>query len=444
MARGSSKRAPQRDHGMVRAVSVVPSRHGRPEAQLLLCCARTRVPPDIAERIAALLEQDLEWRYVVEAAAAHRVLPLLHNSLTATGSSGIPDDVRTELNARVLANAERDMLLVGELIRLLVAFEAAGVRAIPFKGPAVAASVYRNLALRRFFDLDVLIHPQDLREARSVLRTSGYRQIGHHAPGWEAHFMERGGRWVVDLHERIAPRYFPTVATFDELRARCETVVIHGRPVLTLGTVDLLLVLSVQLAKDCRCWKQRLVQICDTAELIRGSLHLEWDDVLRRARAIGGCRFLLLNVLLANDLLDAELPESVCGLARADPVVATLAVEVCQRLFPWPVGTGRPLPIGAGMPPKLDSWFHLRGRERLRDRITYVYQLLLDRVSLLVTPTARDRAFVRLPGRLDAVYYVVRPFRVLWQATRTGRLKSSSIHPDGERPCESARTSAQS
>jgi hypothetical protein len=427
-SRASYKRNHNAIRGFVRQAfaPIGPALHGSPEAQLLLCCARTRILPDTAEHIAALLEQDLDWQYLVEVASAHRILPLLHNTLTATPLKIIPGDVLADLKQRVLAKAERDMLLVAELARVLAAFNAEGVRAIPFKGPVLAAAVYRNFALRRFYDLDILIHPQDSFKARCALRDLGYQQEGHHAPGWEDHFVEQGGRWEVDLHERVASRYFPTVATFDELSAGCQTVLIQGVPIPTLSAEDLLLVLSIQLAKDCRQWKQRLVQICDTAELIQRFPDLQWEVVLRRARAIGGWRILLLNVLLANNLVEAEVPTAVRRLANADPVVPLLASDVGHRLFPAPTFGGRPLPIGTGMPQRVDSWFHLRARERFRDKLSYVYQFLQDRVSLLVTPTRRDHAFLQLPGRLRPLYYVVRPFRVLLQWVRTGHLKSQS------------------
>jgi hypothetical protein len=186
------------------------------------------------------------------------------------------------------------------------------------------------------------------------------------------------------------------------------------------------------------------VQVCDTAELIRSCPDLDWDAVLRRARASGALRMLLLSVLLASELLDADVPEPVRRLSRTDPVVPELAADVGRRLFPPPADAGRVLPIGVGMPPKVDSWFYLRARERLRDRIGYLVRLLWTRLSLLVTPTDSDRTWIRLPQGLGLLYYVVRPARVLLQGIRTGHLKSPPVTPDGAPPCESVRASARS
>jgi hypothetical protein len=395
----------------------------RPEAELLLCCARTRVEARIAERIGALLERELDWQFLIQTAVAHRVTPLLFTTLSTTCPEAVPELMLRELRDRFLTNAQRDLLLVQELPRVLAACEARGIRAIPFKGPLLAASVYGSLALRRFYDLDILVQSRDVRQASDALRSLMYQQEGHRAPGWEYHFVEEGGRWLVDLHERVASRYFPTPATFDELWTRRRPVVIDGNPVLTFGPEDLLLVLSVQLAKDCRSWKQRLMQICDAAELIRTWPDLDWEFMLQRARVIGGLRILLLELRLANELLDAALPERVHRLVYDDRVVRTLAAEVRARLFPPPAVGGGTLPIGTGIS-REDSWFHLRIRERVPDKLRYLYQLAQSRVSAIVTPTYRDRSFLALPEPLGFLYYLIRPARILLQWARTGHLKS--------------------
>jgi hypothetical protein len=57
----------------------------------------------------------------------------------------VPAAVLADLKGRCRANAERDLLLVEELPRLVAGFESRGIRAIPFKGPLIAASLYGNL-----------------------------------------------------------------------------------------------------------------------------------------------------------------------------------------------------------------------------------------------------------------------------------------------------------
>jgi hypothetical protein len=393
-----------------------------PEAELILCCARTQLTTQTTERIRTLLERDLDWPTLIGAALVQRVAPLLHRWLSTIRPEAVPAAVLDDLKGRFLANAERDVLLVEELPRLVATFESRGIRAIPFKGPLIAASLYGNLALRRFYDLDILVHPQDVPGAKNALLSLGYRQEGFAGAG-EWHFMEEQGRWPVDLHERVAPRYFPLPAPFDELWARLEPVLLQGRPILTLAPEHLFLVLSLQLAKDCRQCKQRLAQICDAAELVRAYPELDWEFVLQRARALGMLRILLLELHLVSDLLDAPLPERVLRAARADRRVRSLAVQVSARLFAHP---GAPAQAARAEPGthRVDTRFYLSSRERLRDKVGYVFQRTQICLRPLITPTERDRRFVALPRELTFLYYLVRPVRVLVQWARTGQLRS--------------------
>jgi hypothetical protein len=393
-----------------------------PEAELILCCARTQPNAQTTERIRVLLERELDWPTLVGTALVQRVAPLLYTWLSTIRPEAVPTGVLADLEARFLANAERDLLLVAELPRVMTAFESRGVRAIPFKGPLIAAALYQNLALRRFYDLDILVHPYDVLGAKDALRSLGYRQEGF-AGAWEWHFMEERGRWPVDLHERVTPRYFPSPASFDELWEKLEPVSLQDIPILTLAPAHLLLVLSLQLAKDCRQCKQRLAQICDAAELVRTYPDLDWEFILQRARAIGILRIVLLELQLVNHLLDAPLPEGVLQAVRADRRVRSLADRVNARLFPRP---GAPVQAVRAEPGihRVDSGFYLSSRERLRDKAGYVFERAGVRLLPLITPTDRDRRFVALPRALAFLYYLVRPVRVLVQWARTGQLRS--------------------
>jgi len=393
-----------------------------PEAELILCCARTQPRPQTTERIRALLERDLDWPALIGTALVQRVAPLLYCWLSTIRPEAVPMAVLDDLRGRFLANAERDLLLVEELPRVVAAFNACGVRAIPFKGPLIAAALYQNLALRRFYDLDILVHPHDVRGAKDALLSLGYRQEGF-AGDWEWHFMEEQGRWPVDLHERVTPRYFPSPAPFEELWAKLEPVSLQDRPILTLAPEHLLLVLSLQLAKDCRQCKQRLAQICDAAELVRTYPDLDWEFVLQRAQAIGILRIVLLELQLANDLLDAPLPEGVLQAVRVDRRVRSLAVWVNARLFPRPGATVQALRAEPGTH-RVDSRLYLSSRERLRDKLGYVLERARIRLLPLITPSDRDRRFFALPRALAFLYYLVRPVRVLVQWARTGQLRS--------------------
>src|SRR5215210_4865854 len=146
----------------------------RSEDELLLCCARTSRSPEIAARIRALVQEGIDWEYLILTAHLHGVAPLLYWHLHVARSDAVPESVLNHLRDHFHANSLRNLSLTGELLRILRAFRAHGVDAVPYKGPALAASAYSNLALREFIDLDIMVRRQDVQKAKESLAFLGY------------------------------------------------------------------------------------------------------------------------------------------------------------------------------------------------------------------------------------------------------------------------------
>src|SRR2546421_12805708 len=87
----------------------------RAEIALLLCCARTHINEQAAERIRHLLHQSIDWTYLIQTASKHQVVPLLYRSLSNTCSDDVPKPILAQLRTHFHANALRNLLLTAEL-----------------------------------------------------------------------------------------------------------------------------------------------------------------------------------------------------------------------------------------------------------------------------------------------------------------------------------------
>lgn len=139
----------------------------------------------------------------------------------------------------------------------------------------------------------------------------------------------------------------------------------------------------------------RLIWICDVAQLLDSLPGLDWKKVTQEAKRLGLRRTLALGVLLAQRVAGAEVPQVVLRRFESDTIACNLAQYIQGKLFDTPGST----PTG---------------------RMPYHIQLLgfHDRVRLLLSldflrPNERDRAAIHLPQWLHALYYLVRPIRIL-------------------------------
>src|SRR5215204_537674 len=267
------------------------------EVELLLLCARTRMDSETAGRVATLLKEDIDWNYVLEIAGRHGVMPLLYWNLNAICPEAVPKPILDQLREYFQKNAQINMLMAGELLKLLNLFKANGISAVPYKGPALAATIYGNLALRpRFLDLDILVREQDVLKAKDLLLSQGYRpgyeltprqemvllQASHEYP-----FVNDDNKVAVELHWKITSRHFSFSLDHERLWKRVEPRRLAGEEVLTFSPEDLLLILCVHGAKHC--WRV-LEWICGVAELIRTNESLKWTQVIDQAKGTGSER----------------------------------------------------------------------------------------------------------------------------------------------------------
>lgn len=391
----------------------------RPEREILLLCARTRMEDGVRNRLRHLLGQPLAWPVVLEDAVAHGVVPLLYHHLSAVEEDGddpIPTAVAAWFRRVSIAGAARRLLLLNELKGVLADLEAAGAPGVVWKGPALAYSAYPEPELRPFADLDILVRRRDISRAHEALASRGYTprpglalsdgdsfaRSNHTVP------MIHGPTGVcVDLHWGGGARYFSSAMDTDSLCEQAGPLVVDDTVVPALLLEPLLLALSVHGAKHGPFPWPRLRWITDVEAVLRSYPKDGWPALLDRARATGCQRMVLLGIGLAQELLEAPIPTCAADAIRDDPAVTSLVFAIRDRLL-----SESPAPFTFGDRVRFD----LAVRERARDRVHYRFQRLL-------TTSPRDAAALRLPTplrflqvplrllRLTATY-ILRPTRI--------------------------------
>lgn len=356
-----------------------------PELDLLLRCLR---PGQIS------VSPPLDWPAFLRLAENHGVRPLVHQALAETAPP--------ELTRFFRANAIKSLYLTAELLRILRHLDAQGIRAVPLKGPALAQSLYGDLALREFSDLDLLVQETDLRKARVLLEAQGYHLDFPLDPRDEAAYVRNGQHYhllhpakgiVIELHWRFAPRWFAFPLSPSQVWPRLQPMHLAGREVPSFCPEHLFLFLAAHGAKHRWC---ALKWLCDLAQLIHQHPRLDWEWLVDQARRSHAMRVLLLGIHLAAEL-GAAVPPELKERAQRDAKVQALAAGVWRNVRN---------PLG---PEDLGGFFwDLRAQERWRDR-------LLRCLLVLTIPTVTDQAFLPLPRSLSFLHTLTRPVRILWQ-----------------------------
>ena len=377
------------------------------ELTLLLLCARTRTDGLAQERIETLLRRDVDWDVLIAMAFEHRVLPLLYHTIRRTGAA-IPDPAMQRLRSAVQANVKRTLFLAGELTRVMDDFRDRAIPSIPYKGPVLASSVYGDVSLRQFGDLDIIVPVTEITRARTLLISRGYRPEkdirDEDLPALiesdkDLVFFRDDRQITLEMHWGVTSDRDPIRIRPDSLWRDLETCSFGGRIVQVLAREDLLLILSIHGAKHC--WA-RLSWLCDIAELARPDQGLSWARVLQTANRLRGTRIVLLAVALAAELLGTELPTEVQCAIGADSGLKPLLEQVKGWLL-----RDEPAQLDLG---EKERYF-MALRERSADKFRVAARQAKRRLAL----TSRDREMLPVPGFLTWSLYMFRPVRLAGQ-----------------------------
>lgn len=363
--------------------------------QLIVAACRRALGSAPADDIAALVSSVTDWPALVRGVDAHAVAPIVYAPLAQTGR--VPAEALAQLRAAVDENALRSIVLARTLREIVALLDDEQIAVIPIKGPLLARAAYGDLASRRFADLDLVVHRRDLDRARAVLAQRGYQPaiaLPHDAEaallGADYHIAlvapEHGT--AVELHWALIR---PGLAglrdeTWAWTHARDTTAL--GTPMRTLTTDATFVYLCVHGSKHL--WSQ-LGWLCDVAALARTEERtLSWPAVRQLATAIGATRMVALGCALASELLGAKQCDAFGAM---DANVRHLVSDVRARLFDDAPSMSLPA-------------FQLRVRTRLGDRVAYL-------AGIAAAPHAADVQFAALPRRARALYYVLRPARLV-------------------------------
>lgn len=373
----------------------------RDDCELLRAIAR--VPSAAADgQIREFAGRVRDWDSLLRIAGEHHVLPLLYSRLSQSGTT-VKTEVEERLRSAFQRNAFHCVANAAELITVLKAFDRIEIPAMPFKGVVLAAAIYGDLTARHAGDLDILIDLQDRARATAVLLGLGYELRTHLLPdgapadpsNYEYHFERPGDGMVTELRWRfdLARSKFRHDLGMDWVWPHRRTAMLAGAGVPDVESEILLLMLCMHGSKHR--WS-KMLWICDVARLLASHPGMDWRKVNQEAKRTGLWRSLALGVLLANRIADAEVPAEVLRRFKSSRAICRLAGHIEEHLFEEPGATPKSVvPYG----------IQLLG---FRDRVGLVFSLDLLR------PNERDRAVLELPRRLRGLYYLIRPFRILW------------------------------
>lgn len=354
------------------------------------------------ERIQDIVTRGLDWDSVVNMSLRHGTVPQLH-TLICDLDIHPPESVKKSLRERYEHRALENINHVDQLATIVQEFSKRGIRAIPYKGPMVTQVAYDELGQRWFSDLDILVAPEDILDAREVLQEIGYRQLNlvGVSPttlvngsvfrwGGEFHFESDDGI-PVELRYRFVGKNKESQGIFHHLWDNRTYRQIAGQEFPALSIEDRLVVL---LAHGTKHGWNRLSWIYDIALLLQQDV--DWENLLKQSKKYGWQSAILLGLAVTAELAEVELPSEM-RQAIMDNTRAQIGSSVIQQLYQ-----------------DLERYAEMNINTIMA--VLYLNNSLdasaRELIDIIFSPWEKDYQWISLPPSLYPLYYIIRPCRL--------------------------------
>lgn len=402
------------------------------EVTVLLACVRFYLGTITKSEVTCLLTSDINWTTLLQTAIHNGVMPVLYQSLKAMEEDLVPPAVMVQLQTCNRMNGLHNLSQTKELLKILAEFEKAGIDAIAFKGPTLAASVYANVTLRQFNDLDILVRQKDFWQAKAVLVAQGYQSslpevneiemfnrcvqisLSQSTPEvtmlnqlFQPSLLHSNPERSIDLHWGIPPRRIWKSDRFKRLWENLYLIDLMGQPIKTFSLETTLVIQCINVAKEPG--KRSFKQICDVGQIIRAYPDLNWQLALELSSELRSQRLFLIGLTVTRKLLYVPLPQFM--------------LEMLIRNQPSDESVFENDPLGESLclrapSSKLQAWwweytYQLKTLDQSWDGLFVTAHYLQSFLIIALSPSERDRELLPLPSGLFFLYYIIHPIRLL-------------------------------
>lgn len=284
------------------------------EFRLVAACCRPRALADFDAVVCAAAARPFDADLLLATARAHRVEGFVEDGLRRAGIA-LPTVACDLLTARA-ARARQQMLRnAAEEVRVARQFRAAGIEPLFVKGATLAMIAHGSLALKTSWDIDLLVAPDAVADARRLLGEAGYRldlpgiddprliEV-YFARNKETLWINEERNTALELHSALvdAPPMLRGVGTASPAQS---VAVAKGQTLTTLGPVELFAYLCVH--GTSHRWG-RLKWLTDVAALVARDGAAEYHEAATR---LGAGRSAAVALRLCDSILALPLDSAV-------------------------------------------------------------------------------------------------------------------------------------
>ncbi len=245
----------------------------------------------------------------------------------------------TELKNRSFSIAKRNLLLLAGQHEICSAFDQKGIALVFLKGIVLAEQLYEDISLRSTIDIDILVRPEDIKRAESILSGLGYDKI---IPGkdltdqqWDYYIRHRKDSSYNHRQKRITVEMHWGLISIKSLMRDMPAFLWKKTGFVSFKSGDLP-ALDQKNTFIYLCLHGifhqyfRLFWLYDINAMLHQWKELDFEEILEKSKDLGIDRCIVSSCVLANQIFDGPVPPVIQDQYQNDRVNRKI-VRDCRK-----------------------------------------------------------------------------------------------------------------
>ncbi len=352
-----------------------------PEDKLILSAVKVHPTTQELDQINNLIPQVKRWDYLAATSIKRGIAPLLYKKLPLLGNSGlIPEQVKSNLEQAYYKTFSRSMLMYEHFRKVAEAFNAVNIPVIALKGIYLSEWLYKDIGLRQFSDIDLLVKPEDGEKCLATLAALGYKpetdneselekklEVVHYSP------MVLNGV-SIEIHVKLHQNNERYAVTTDELWKNATPATINKTQVYALSANDLLIHLCIHLDRHFYQGHVQFTCFNDITILLeKYAGNFDWEEFTRICKLYNSETEVFRWLVLVNKYMHAPLPPEL--IEKYDVLLTPKDEQLFIKYLNGYVG------FTTGMHKHFGNFQYL---ESFPDQVKYFWKILFPSKSFMI------------------------------------------------------------
>ena len=377
------------------------------EQKLIIVLCKIKLEQDDLNFIRSNSLDSFDWSYIFSFSQKHGISSLIYSNISKHLDSKVPAAILNSFRESSLENSKKNLFLTSVLIKIVNELSELGIEAVPFKGAVLSQLIYKDITIREFYDLDLIVFKKDIARVMEYLLKNNFNTQFNltgcqedyylNSKYYYINFMRSDNKVALDLHWASAAPNYSFSRPLNYFYNRLDELEINNKKFPVLGTEDLFLQLCIHGAKHNF---SRFNWITDIANLTVVKSDMDYDYIISEAERLNCMNVLALSVSLINNLFNLEIPLSSSINHKYKNKFSGQQISLITTIF------------------KLDNDYNGIADSLIPKIFNSSSDKLKFYINNYIYPTPIEFSLINLNSRLFFFYYLIRVVRIIYRGIK--------------------------